>query len=314
MAEWQRFRVGRLPSTARFRNNECQFLDTVSHTSHVGPALQIVENGQLRPALVFDESRLNDRRILVTSLSPNDWHTGFRHGNVKFDFAFKDLIRGKRFYWVEAVAYRVGACRILVTDIDRGGQLEAYDPCERDGPWWYDRIEDRHYYNNKHCLEFMVEAPVDLADLQAFGFVDHHALHCAVHRGHPEKCAERSLPANKGGALFFTRAAVAHASLAGIVPHLSDARGTPIEAVALAFFEFASVFAREIDFSGQLHPRSPGAMALMRAVMSAFTFGALAEARLLGAMFANPGAFCEVAAVVLAETVGLQDWRRLLAA
>jgi hypothetical protein len=314
MAEWQKFRVGRLPSTSRFRNNECLCLDTVSHTSHVGPALQIIDSGQLRPQLVFDESRLNDKRILVAWLSPNYWHMGFRYGNIKFDFPFKEIIKGKRYYWVESIAYQISACRILITDIDRDGQLERYDPAGRDGPWWYDRLEDRHYYNNKHCLEFMLEAPLDLADLQSFGFVDHHKLYCAAHRKQPERCAERSLPASKGGALFLTRAAVSHTRLAGIIPHVVDGQGQPTAAVAQAVFEFSANFARDIQFGGKLHAQSPGALAVMRAVMSAFTFGALQEARLLGGMFADADSFANVAAMVLADTLGLGDWNALRAA
>jgi hypothetical protein len=69
-------------------------------------------------------------------LSPNDWNAGFRYGNVRFTFDWAALVANKKAYWVESIAYGVPACRILVTDTDRGAELVAYDPTVRNGPWW----------------------------------------------------------------------------------------------------------------------------------------------------------------------------------
>src|SRR4051794_25924403 len=100
MPAWSKFKVG-VPATKGF-NSDCQKFGTVSHTSHVDSALSILSRGEIRPYLVFDESLLNDQRILVSWLSPNHWHNGYRYGNIRFDFDFQSLIAGKHFYWVEA--------------------------------------------------------------------------------------------------------------------------------------------------------------------------------------------------------------------
>jgi hypothetical protein len=78
--------------------------------------MSIVESGLIRKGLVFDESKLNKERILVTWFSPNYWGPGYRYGNVRFDVDFESMVSGKHYYWVESIAYGIAACRILVTD------------------------------------------------------------------------------------------------------------------------------------------------------------------------------------------------------
>ena len=146
MPTWSKFKVG-APAIKGF-NQDCQKFETVSHTSHVASALSILDRGEIHPYLVFDESKLNDQRILVSWLSPNHWGVGFRYGNIRFDFDFKSLIDDKHFYWVELGRVQDSLlARILVTDKNHDGDLEEYDPTTKKGPWWHDTVSDQHYYN-----------------------------------------------------------------------------------------------------------------------------------------------------------------------
>ena len=310
MSEWEKFKVG-VPAIKGF-NDDCQRLDSVSHTSHISSAINIIEVGEVRPSLVFDESKLNDRRILVSWLSPNHWSTGFRYGNIRFNFSFSELIENKKYYWVESIAYKIRACRILITDIDRDSQLEPYYPKSKSGPWWFDENNDQHYFNGRHCLEFMIEAPVSLSHLKSFDFVDHHNTYCSVHRHNPKKCPELGLNSSRGGAAFLTRAAVTGVDLSQLSSHFVRENGKPTTELEFALSEFAFKVSRNINFSGSLTEKSKSCVAVMRAIMSAFTFGSTEEAKQLCAKFQDEASFSNVAAMVFAETVGLVDWEKLL--
>ncbi len=309
MSEWKKFKVG-VPAVTGF-NKDCQQFNSVSHTSHVSSAINIIEVGEVRPSLVFDESKLNDQRILVSWLSPNHWSTGFRYGNIRFDFSFSELIENKKYYWVESIPYKIEACRILITDIDRDSQLVPYDPTLKCGPWWFDEPNDQHYFNGKYCLEFMIEAPINLSHLKKFDFVDHHKIYCSIHRNNPKKCPELGLNSSKGSAAFLTRAAVSGVDLSQLSSHFVRENGRPSGELAFAFNEFAWKVSRNVKFSGILTEESKSSVAVMRAVMSAFTFGRAEESKLLCAMFQNETSFGNVAAMVIAEVVGLDEWDKL---
>jgi len=139
--EWVRFRVGAPERPPRFAP-DCAPFSTMSHVAHREPALTIMREGVLRAGLVFDESRLNTSRIRVTWLSPNYWANGFRYGTVQYTYDWPALTVGIR------------ACCILV--IDRAvddpvlADLTPYDSTQRDGPWWYDRATNQHYYNGNY--------------------------------------------------------------------------------------------------------------------------------------------------------------------
>lgn len=309
MSEWKKFKVG-VPAATGF-NPDCVRFDSVSHTSHIGTAISIIEAGEIRPSLVFDESKLNDQRILVSWLSPNHWSTGYRYGNVRFDFSFDNLIEGRRYYWVESIAYKIRACRILITDIDRNSQLEPYDPTLKNGPWWFDSANQQHYFNNNYCLEFMIEAPIKLKHLRNFDFVDHHSAYCSAHRKSPKKCSELGLKSSKGGALFITRAAVGGVDLSAVSEYFVRENGKPTTPLEFAFNDFAFLISRKVDFSGTLTPYSESSKAVARAIMSAYTFGSTGDAKLLCGMFQDEDSFAAVVAMVIAETVGLPDWKSL---
>jgi hypothetical protein len=135
--EWERFKVGALSTRRNWVEVSCQSLDEVSHVSHIKNALNIVAEGKLKSGLIFDESKLNEERILVNWVSPNDWEGGggFRYGHIRFTFNWRELIDGMNYFWVESIAYGISACRILVTEKDYSMDLHVYDPTLRNGPW-----------------------------------------------------------------------------------------------------------------------------------------------------------------------------------
>ncbi|MBF0400583.1 MAG: hypothetical protein HQL90_07420 [Magnetococcales bacterium] len=307
MGEWEKFKVG-VPAKNGFNNN-CMRFDFVSHTSHITSAFDIIENGKIKPSLVSDESILNNKRILVTWVSPNYWSPGFRYGNLKFDFLFGDLVQGKRYYWVESISYGIPACRILITR--NYHSLESYDPTLNNGPWWFDESSGNHYYNNNYCLEFMVEEQIDLDCLAKLDFVDHHARYCSVHRNNPIDCSELGIDRYKGGAFFLTRAIVTGVNLAQIGAHFIT-EGNPIYFLKLSIVEFLSGVLIDVIFSGELNASSSLSIPVMRAIMSSFAFNRVGEAKLLCAMFVDQNTCIQVAVKMIVNATNLQQWEAKL--
>ena len=201
--KWTDFAVGRVSTRSGWTNPDCVPLGSVAHVTHVRAAVEIVRGNSLNPGLIFDRSKLNTSRILVSWLSPNSWTNagGFRYGNVAFDFAWESLVEGLNAYWVGTMDYKPIACRILLTDQDRESELLPYDPKRGDGPWWFDNATKQHYWNGDLCMEFMVERSLDLDDAEAIRFVRHHDLRCCID---PNGCADRGDRDVEGGARFIT--------------------------------------------------------------------------------------------------------------
>ena len=304
MTDWCRFRVGNVGERT------CALLPFVTHTSHVSSALQIIEAGEIRPSLVFDESILNDRRILVSWFSPNTWHAGYRYGNVQFRFDFDQLVAGKRYYWVEAISYEIKALRILITDVDRDAQLQAYDPSAREGPWWFDKQSGHHYFNGEYCLEFMVEAPVSLDMLTDFDFVKHHREWCSVHRNAPRRCGELNAEEWQGGAWLLTRAVATGIDLSRLRGLFVLENGRAHHKLEGPLRTFLRKFNRTC-FSGTITEDSVEAEAVIRAVMSAYSFGHPDEAQVLAALFASDTNFSRSAARIMSEAVEFESWKTL---
>lgn len=197
---WQKFSVGKPSSQPRWEEKTCRALLRVGHVAHVPTALRIVEDGRLRADLVFDESKLNTQRIRVVWLSPNDWDGagGFRYGNVRFQFDWATLAKGKKYFWVESIAYGVEACRLLITDTDYSATLDAYDPEAGDGPWWRDK-DGKHHWNGEYCLEVMYEGDLDLSNAETVDFVKHHEKRCNIA---PGRCQYSGKSASLGGSEF----------------------------------------------------------------------------------------------------------------
>jgi hypothetical protein len=197
--DWSPYSVGEPSTKNNGVNPDCQGLSVVSHVTHVNAALEVLRAGCIKPQLIYDESRLNTRRILVIWLSPNDWSGagGFRYGNISFDLDWKKLIKGKRCYWIGVMAYQPKACRILITKTDRDKRLLRYRPKKGDGPWWADSPNKKHYWNGTYCLEFMLEEEISLSSLREMRFVKHHDARCSIS---PSNCPDRGHRGDHAGA------------------------------------------------------------------------------------------------------------------
>jgi hypothetical protein len=163
----------------------CKLMNNVSHVAHIDTAVEILRTGRIKSSLIFDESKLNTERIKVIWLSPNEWVDGYLYGTIRFNFDVNRLFsedKKLKFYWVEVMTYTPHACRILVTskeyDLEKY-KLEPYDLTDKNGIWWYDTEEKKHYFNNNFTLEIMFE--VDNIALKEHSFIDlvkHHRDYC----------------------------------------------------------------------------------------------------------------------------------------
>ncbi len=305
---WYRFKVGSPSTNPNWVEPDCQHLTSVAHVAHVPTSIRIVEDGQLRADLVFDKSKLNTERIRVVWLSPNDWGGagGFRYGNVRFHFDWATLVKGKRSYWVESIAYGIKACRILLTTTDYSGKLDDYDPTVGDGPWWLSPTGE-HYWNGEYCLEVMVEDDLDLALSTQVDFVKHHEKRCNLDY---RTCAYCGVNDDKGGAEFSAALVSRRGSLD--LPGLVVDRGKgPRPSGSLD--GAVSVLLRRISkaasgAAGAVQRSDAAAASLARGVLAAYAnAGISGDLPELAAHFATVDEVEGAVADVVADAVGLPD-------
>lgn len=305
---WYKFRVGKPSDRPNWVEPDCQLLTSVAHVAHVPTSIRIAEDRRLRADLVFDKSKLNNERIRVVWLSPNDWGGagGFRYGNVRFHFDWATLIEGKRFYWVESIAYGIEACRILLTATDYSGRLDEYDPTAGDGPWWHSPSGE-HYWNGEYCLEVMVEDDLDLALTTQVDFVKHHAKRCNIDY---RTCGYCGVSDDAGGAEF-TAAMVSRRPSLDLPGLVVDRGRGPRPSSSLD--GAVSVLLRRIGkassgAAGAVQRSDAGAPALARAILAAYanggTGGDLPE---LAAHFASADDLEGAVADAIAAATGLPD-------
>jgi phosphatidylserine/phosphatidylglycerophosphate/cardiolipin synthase-like enzyme len=174
--EWEDYSVGEPSSNPDRPNADCYPLETIYHIAHVSDAFRIFQDRRIRSTLVGDESKLKKTRSSVTWLSPNTWANGSFYGNVRFDFDWKKLVEGKRFYWVEAMKYAPVAYRILIAEQKPDLDLERYRPETDKGPLYYDSKHDKWYCNIDNLTgEFMLDQsdfPSNVAPIQKFYWWD----------------------------------------------------------------------------------------------------------------------------------------------
>jgi hypothetical protein len=201
--EWQPYKVGKPSTRKNWTEPDCVPLDSVFHISHVSDAFRMFEDQKIRSTLVWDESKLKNTRTCVAWLSPNFWHQGSRYGNIRFDFDWKELIEGKKFYWVEAIThYSPPACRILIAKEEPSLELEQYVVDDEDGHLYHNSSNDTWYYNGKFTCEFMVDRDLPLSECTAVGFDKHHERFCAKDGS---RCDDLSQPSDDAGAKLLAR-------------------------------------------------------------------------------------------------------------
>jgi len=285
---WAAFAVGTPSTKSNWVEPDCVPLQTVSHVTHVKNALSIARAGRLKPDLVYDKSRLNDSRITVNWLSPNDWSMGFRYGNVRFVFDWAQIVAVEKvkFYWVEAIDYQPKACRILVTrnDYDSDNRLVRYDPSLRTGPWWWDRANDTHYWNGKFCLEVMVEEGLGFRRCTRTDFVTHHLHQCCID---PKTCPDLGRSSESAGAEFLAALLAEEIPVARL--KLAPLDDQPIATVSSLWSAWNHLWEKLKDapHEGPLTTNDAAGEALLRAILGAFSRGNDSETRQLAALFAS---------------------------
>ncbi len=196
MTEWLEFSF-KLP-TAKSGSDGAVDIDRVYHVAHISSARRILEDGQIRAGLIYDESRLNTTRTSVSWFSANTWGNGSIYGSVQFAFSWSDLSASKQFYWVEAIKkYNPPAFRILLSERtkDQTGMLTPYNPSSECGPL---RTKDDIWYRNRNLTsEFMIDGNIDLSRCIDLDFVTHNQDICRMHGA---SCREKLLSLHRVGA------------------------------------------------------------------------------------------------------------------
>lgn len=288
--EWAKFKVGEVSTRRNWTNEDCQPFETISHVAHKDVARRIMCDRFIMSGLVCDESKLNTERILVSWLSPNDWDGagGFRYGNVRFTYDFASLIAGKNYYWVESRAYGIEACRILVSENNRSDLLDPYDPTLRNGPWWHDAENSTHYRNGRYCLEFMFEENLRVRDCASLNFVTHHPRRCNIS---PGTCVDSGLSGHHA-ALDFSAFLLADTCRLPTGLFTATYRGSRFfnDAYLSHFGTLCRTIVDNADeFTGTVQDGTETAMALVRAIFSAYANDHEDDAYALAALFEAQG-------------------------
>ena len=207
------------------------------------------------------------------------------------------------------MTYGVEACRLLLTDQNRDGELDRYDPTTGDGPWWK-APDGNHYWNGNFCLEIMYEGNLPLQSAIDVGFVKHHSAYCNTDK---KGCEFRTWMADKAGAIF----------LAGVVGRLNTCRvpgfvgkdGKPSHRLLVGFHTLVRMCDRlKTSGWGSIKADSPEAVPLARGFLGRVAadkaIGAAAVS--LGALFKNSDELTTAVAEATAQTFGFADRNVLL--
>ena len=311
LSEWEKFCVGEPSDNPSWPNDDCAPFDTVSHVSHLEPALKIMQDKRIRAGLVFDESVLNTERILVSWTSPNYWTPGFRYGNVRFQFGWAEKVREKKYYWVESMAYGVKACRILITT-NTHEKLAPYDPTHGDGPWWFDTDSGTHYFNGDYCLEFMFEHDLACDEEVRVDFVKHHERNCSTVPKNPESCPQLGMSDTDASSMFVAGMLGRAVQVTPLWFSHDHGEDVPYQINrAWTFLQPRLASPRYGEYEGEMTGASDGTVAVARAICNAFYLGENEEASALRTMFADKESFTEGLGRLLAQHLGIPDWGML---
>lgn len=237
-------------------------------------------------------------------LSPNQWSEGSRYGNVAFAFDWVAITEGAQLYWVEAMTqYSPTACRLLVTQSDRGRHLQPYDPRSDRGPIRHD--DDGWWWNGNYCLEVMVERDVALSECVALTSVAHHDKLCCID---PRSCEWRGTSAGVAGAHLLAEVVSQRLDAGLIARALEDTTAEP------PAFSWWRELRRTILNSWQpggsarmADPSAPSSIAIARAALHEFARRSdegFAELLALFGSEEDAGAACKAA---VADALELDD-------
>lgn len=307
MPEWNKYSISNLRD-----QSYCISFSSVYHVTHIQSSLPILIDRKIKAGLVYDESILNTKRILVAWLSPNTWHTGYRYGNVRFEFDWNVIINNKKLYWVEAIDYKIPACRILITE-QTHNHLQEYNPENKDGPWWYDSENNQHYLNGNYCLEFLVEDDLSIRDSK-IEFVSHHSEWCSLHRNSPKDCPDLRLPEWHAAGLFF--ASILAQSIK-INLNLFQKKRNSDSALSTVNFAFSSLYFCFINndnaiYEGDIKDVDDIAIPLARAICNAYVYSDFEELEQLRSLFKSKDSLKNSLAKLIAAHFGIENWENVI--
>ena len=194
--------------------------------------------------------------------------------------------------------YSPTAIRILISENDYRPKLKPYNPMIGDGPWWYDKINDKHYWNGTYTLEIMLEDDIFLDDALNVDFIDHNHSYCSI----KPTCPDHFPSINSASSRF----------LAGLISQLPEriafpwisGSSSPEESLAGAFSALCFKPSRK-GFSGKITASDPDAFAVMRAFMASIYFRREQEAEVFRRMFHSSDDFLKTCVGLIEKQLGL---------
>ena len=197
------------------------------------------------------------------------------------------------------------ACRILITTKEHT-DLPAYNPEDHNGPWWYDKESQKHYYNNNYCLEFMFEENISLHNLRSIDFCDHHPKFCSINKSTPSICAELGISANIASAYFIIQAMGNGVDIFNYPGIKCDTPKDPFATSQIrnAATSFIYIKRNNEPFSGPVCKDCDGAKELMKTIMSLYSPQNLRRTRILASLFCSRDDFLDVAQSIFCECLG----------
>jgi hypothetical protein len=314
--KWEEFAVKEPCFDHGQTNYECSRFHTVSHVAHIEYALRILKDGEIRPNLVYDKSRLKDKRISVSWVSPKDWSKmkGFRYGHIRFTFDWTSIIAGKRFYKIEISDYKIPAPRVLVTD-RKHECFDSYNHRSMKGPWFYDHDRGTHFFHESDCcVEFLIEDSISLDHCSKIDFVDHHPWWCSLHRNDPDRCKDKKHTADKAASLFLSSAISQSLDLSrfGFSLEIKGKRRPSIELHKAMSLIWMQLMSEKIKFKGKAGSESVKSKALARAILHAYSLQKIEEVYSLAAYFRSSEELIESCARLVCAHTGVEDHRMLI--
>ncbi len=149
------------------------------HVTHPDSVIEIFKSGSIKKA-DLDEMRYKEKAKGLQGiwLSPNQFYSGYHHGNVEFVFDFESVIEGKRFYEFGNRNRDGGfdSFQILISDRDHPN-LKKYVP-EEYGGVWHVGLNRQHMMAPFGWLEFIFEGDLPIANAKYLSDVQHHPDKC----------------------------------------------------------------------------------------------------------------------------------------
>lgn len=183
---WKKFTLGRAPAGPGAEG--WSPLVSVTHATHLLPAIRIAEDRALSAELIYD-GILKSTRTKVVYFSPNTWNEGSRYGAFEFTVDWSTLLAGRKLYWVEDInSYRIPIYRFLLSSKDVSDLgVHEYDADAAGGP--IRRVEDEWFWATGYAAEVVIDDDLPLLNVTRFGFGQHHDHLCS--EGRNGTCQER---------------------------------------------------------------------------------------------------------------------------